>query len=1334
MDEPLVAEKDYLTEFLDPRVYDLSGTKTPVSPPSGSTFIANCRVCSAGSLGPCSNCMGDSATSNGLSSGSLQNELFLRIKLEITDADLMAGDLQAMGGVEPFDALTLGNTPSMHADDDVDVNVDPFIRFDDNSGYLYTRPQDMEISESGSPSETVITRATSTASLNVGMNGLSAGVPSRNYLEFDSLAPVVLAGTLPVSILDEHDETRKELAKIKFGNPSMNPCPATINVPDPAVVLDFLPETMAQMQYRLEVLDLPLHSRVETQIKLRFKFSPAPKELLLHVPQDLISKNKFCLANPVENLPLALRKNMLFMDTYVLTSDLQLSCRVCPRCIKREQKRALRLKGTDAHAGDDIGDGGAVKVESRMNSMGQGQSSSFQNPWENEAMLKKAIIYNCKEIVSFPPPSGLPTDQAKLLNFSARIICYCRHHKEAEGFKLLVVVRDYTGAIKGKCVSGPIMIMDRKKNLSSASRTTLATLNTGMTSGNNVNASNGNVNGVSNVNANGANGRAASLGRSTAANSVFSDTSLNPSDLTSLQPLLPNLIDDLTSDSAARGLKRKKMSYDDLYNLFLPLSNSDTNASVHAATYSGFNKSMLHLAPASIPRIPLLQQLTIPGLQTLGNASALPNDTAPCIQKIIPAQGPCRGGIEVTLLGYNFRPGLIVKFGAKNALATHCWSESTIVTYLPPSAHAGQVLVSFENENLDASLAPGLHMVFTYTDDTDRQLIELALQIVGLKMNGKLEDAKNIAKRIVGSDKLDKTMDGELKGEEVGDVVSTSNADFSKENSDNLGENTDNLGEKDLKSSTYQNWYDNAHRAVQTLTRSNLSTEEILINFLSLVDLPNCPIVIPNWNLANTQGQTLMHLACLKNYGKLVAFLISHGTKVNVPDNQGLSPFFLASMCGHRRLMETLLAYRSPWNVRLSNDKYLKDYCDLNVLDLFKKLEEKCDDAEEAKSSGKFASRAKNSAAASNGHGVSAGNKNAGGGNSNGIGNSNNGSGITGNGVIPLSLVQFGHSRRRSSASVDEQLTRSLSLDSLNSINLNSYGRHVSRMITESVSEEREKGLDSMHSPLEIESGNSFVLAHSRITSPGTVMSPVLFGNDSDFADSELDSDDDLYGANHSESDYADYDYDYEDESGEDVGDERALNGMPHAASLSLQDMQPVKTKTEELDGAGAQNGAGLWNKMKRAVFALGPDESTNLPSYDDLFPFGDGEIRPKLELERALNQNAQAGSSEHEHIKVSAVKLDDDAGIALDLSEDLALSYINRPRKTVRNDKMLLFFWIPILILLSSIFIYVSVTGYKVQVIENFKEKARNTIGNVMVGNERLARVFRKSQQSQLI
>lgn len=1274
LDQPISNEQDLLIEFLDPRVME-SAAASP---------SANCKVCgSGGGFSQCENCTVASVLNTGdahllLHHHHQLNDVFPHVKSEMGDSDLIADDFLHMGTGDnaTFEALTV-----KHLTED-----DPFFRFDD-ADYLYTHQPDLAILESGSPSETVITRATSTNSL-AAASGYSVHNPMMKLEALGLLSMVTLPLPLALALLDEHEETRKELAKVKFGIPNMNPCPKSIDVQNPQEVLDFLPETMTNMKYGLDVLDVPLHSRVETQIKLKFKFSPAPSELLFHVPQDLISKNKFCLAEPVANLPDSLKKNMLFMDTYVMTSDLKQSCIVCSRCIKREQKRALRLKIIDAHNSElehqSSKPSPPMKLESNDDISG-GMAQSGINPWDNDQMQKKAIIYNCKEIVSFPPPTGLPAGQLKVLNMSARIICYCRHHKESDGFKLLIVVRDYLGSIVAKGVSGPIMIMDRKKTPSTGVRKTLASQGT-----HSKPLSRGSVTGNGSVSANGS---LSGLGAPNQSGSVYGggDSTLDPSDLTNLHPLSPNSIDDLTSDSATRGLKRKKLSYDDSYNStgFLPVSNSDTNASVHTAAYNvGISKSSsyLHIGTSQISAAHASRAPpTMP--QTQLTSQTAPADlTAPCIQKIIPALGPCRGGIEVTLLGYNFRPGLIVKFGAKNALATHCWSESTIVTYLPPCAHPGQVLVSFENEASSTEpLTHGLHMVFTYTDDTDRQLIELALQIVGLKMNGKLEDAKNIAKRIVGTEKVE---DGASATTET-----IEGTEYSKNNSSVSGSGYSG------RSPTHQIWYDNAHRAVQNLTRSNLSTQEILINFLSLVDLPNCPIIIPNWNLANTQGQTLLHLAALKNYTKLIGFLISHGTKIDVQDDQGLTPFFLALVCGHRSLMELLLAYRPNWNLRLSNDKHVQDYCDLNVLDVFERLEARVPSKSTV---AKVMSRGEMSS-----------------------------------GLVPLVSGEFSteaiaptgellnktHTRTPSGSSIrrlstsDEPLNRSLSLDSLNSINMSSYGRHVSRMITESVSEERYEPIDSATSAVSASLAADSTGSGFRVTSPSTLISPTTFGNDSDdFADSELDSDD-----NDDESDYLDYDYDEEEsEDDADIEDHRELEAL---------------TLAHETDDAASNHVRnGLWSKMKRAVFALSPDENTNLPSYDDLFPSGDGVMRPKLELEMALNHhnledNDQDTKSSVDVSTIGKSTVDEDAGIASDSSEDLALSYINRPRKTVQNDKMLLFFWIPILFLITSIFMYVSITGYKVQMIEQFKEKGRNTLGNVMVGNERLARVFRKNQ-----
>lgn len=987
--------------------------------------------------------------------------------------------------------------------------------------------------------------------------------------------------------LGDYDVVRKELSNVKFGNYLMNPCPPSVEVAN-ASFLDFSKDTMSNLPYSLKVLELPPYSRVETQIKLKFEFSPAPQQHVLHVSQDLISKSKFCLKDPVESLPLLLRKNMLFMDTYVLTSDLKRSCNVCSRCIKREQKRALRSKnGTSETSNADSPTATAVP----------GSLKNNPNSWADESMIKKAIIFNCKEIISFSAPTGIINDPVKSLDFSARIICYCRHHKEQDGFKLLFVVKDFEGQVVAKHLSSPIMIMDRKKNSSASIKESSTIL------GDHGGAS-GHI-GISN------------------------DT--NEADPT-LHPLSPNSMDDSTSEALAntdtntdsnisRGYKRKKLSFDDSYNAssnpmynggFSPLSNSDTNASIHNMNIKGsVLGSMSSVGSAFLPQT---YTLTIPRQRLQQQLLQLQQTSLlPTIQKIIPSKGPIRGGIEVTLLGFNFRPGLIVKFGSKNALATHCWSDSTIVTYLPPASQPGQVLVSFEN--LEEGLTGGQQLIFTYTDDTDRQLIELALQIVGLKMNGKLEDAKNIAKRIVGSD-----------GSSNSDTGASSPQQSTGMNKANM------------------EWYDNAHKAVEKLSRSDLSTEEILINFLSLVDLPNCPIIIPNWLLCNNQGQSLLHLATLREYTHLIKFLITHGCKIDIQDNQGLTPLFFASMCGNRDLINIFLECKCNWNMKLNNDKLLKDYCDLNVLDIFNKLESSC-----------------------------------------------------------LSSYDTSSNKGNNSETLEDGLTKSISVDSLNSLYMMDYGKHISRMVVDSgdITDENFDGRTT--------DTQSFAEAvHLERMHPRSTFG---YGDESDFADSEFDSDDNV---SISERGYRGHAYD-SDEAGaefDDDGDYCDHVEGTSDATLSNNCAEPSRSFNQ-----------GLWQKVKNAVFSS--DTEADLPSYDDLFPFGNAFMKPKTAVERHLNDSGAHESKGHD-----AFADHEDAGITSDSSEDMVINFVNHPRKTVENDKMLLFFWLPVLVLLIGFFCYVSITGYKLETIEMMKEAGRNAIGNVVVGNERLTKVFSKYEQ----
>jgi hypothetical protein len=118
----------------------------------------------------------------------------------------------------------------------------------------------------------------------------------------------------------------------------------------------------------------------------------------------------------------------------------------------------------------------------------------------------------------------------------------------------------------------------------------------------------------------------------------------------------------------------------------------------------------------------------------------------PQMQRIIPNEGPTDGGIEVTILGTGFRPGMTCMFGNVEALNTHYWSSNTLVCILPPASELGAVTVSLKESNtLDKNQAP----LFTYLNEDDCAIMELALQVVGLKITGKVENARDIAMRIV---------------------------------------------------------------------------------------------------------------------------------------------------------------------------------------------------------------------------------------------------------------------------------------------------------------------------------------------------------------------------------------------------------------------------------------------------------------------------------------------------------------------------------------------------------------------------------------------------------
>lgn len=235
----------------------------------------------------------------------------------------------------------------------------------------------------------------------------------------------------------------------------------------------------------------------------------------------------------------------------------------------------------------------------------------------------------------------------------------------------------------------------------------------------------------------------------------------------------------------------------------------------------------------------------------------------PQLQRLIPNEGPTFGGIEVTILGSNFRPGLTCMFGEVPATSTHYWSPNTLVCILPPAAEPGPVVVCFKEYPvvMDSQEV----MLFTYYNENDRALMELALQVVGLKMTGKVEDAREIAMRIVqGGSQNHRSKDTSTGGNE-------------------------NRGQQ---------------HASQNQTAADL--ERQIIQVLRVMDTVE-EVESADVSIANAQGHTMLHLAAMLGFEELTLTLLELGCDVDATDRNGYSALHYATWLGHEELVRILL-------------------------------------------------------------------------------------------------------------------------------------------------------------------------------------------------------------------------------------------------------------------------------------------------------------------------------------------------------------------------------------------------------------------------------------------
>lgn len=245
---------------------------------------------------------------------------------------------------------------------------------------------------------------------------------------------------------------------------------------------------------------------------------------------------------------------------------------------------------------------------------------------------------------------------------------------------------------------------------------------------------------------------------------------------------------------------------------------------------------------------------------------------SPIIHKMIPGEGPKTGGIEVTCLGSGFFQGLEVMFGDAKATTTTFWGETSLVCLLPPATTPGPVLVTLKQQQPmqpypTPPTLPKQQVWFNYVDDDEQQIMRTALQVLSHKMNGKPEDIRELARRIIG------------------------------EGSSSWGSST---------GPTSSGGQQHQHRSALNPATFGIDVEATLLKCLDLIDLDDSPRM-PRLNLRRPSGQTMLHLACSLGLHRFVAALLARGANPDPRDKGGFTPMHFAAMHNHPQIVRRLM-------------------------------------------------------------------------------------------------------------------------------------------------------------------------------------------------------------------------------------------------------------------------------------------------------------------------------------------------------------------------------------------------------------------------------------------
>lgn len=251
------------------------------------------------------------------------------------------------------------------------------------------------------------------------------------------------------------------------------------------------PPPLGSPPYRLSIHPLPTKSRVETQIPIRLSLHPMPRGVKkIHLEKHTIMRPKLWAKPSSESTPDTLELTVSVVCTTPMQEPTQLQ-RAMLRAqgvVKVKVERGNEHsppKDSSATTGPDEErpiNGG--EVQSCSNCIGRErrrqQRRKVKKLEEEEAWLqdeaRRIVVFNTHELKDWQQLSAISTAVdlpdcqvpdlpagAMFVDLPMRITCYCRHHGEKIGFRVIFTLKDWQDRVMAQAITPSISITDDHK-------------------------------------------------------------------------------------------------------------------------------------------------------------------------------------------------------------------------------------------------------------------------------------------------------------------------------------------------------------------------------------------------------------------------------------------------------------------------------------------------------------------------------------------------------------------------------------------------------------------------------------------------------------------------------------------------------------------------------------------------------------------------------------------------------------------------------------------------------------------------------------------------------